>query len=222
MNSNLRASKSGHQTNWTKEEVLAGLTHFFKIYRRYPTAREIDIFEYLPSSRSIQRQFGGLVVLRKELIPDSHSNFTQGSYRSEIASKTYKRATLYEEEFYNFLLQHFQPLAVHEHKIIRPGNVSSDYFIYLNEEIGVVIDLFYAKDRFSLGGVINIKLKRYSKLPFNTYFVLVGNGNLTFQEVADTIARRKIALPTNILIDSEQHFKESTIFEIKQQSIFSI
>jgi hypothetical protein len=130
MSTSLRVSKSGDQLAWTKQEILASLQHFYKLYNRYPTALEIDRFEYLPSSRSIQRSFGGLVALRKELIPDSHSNFTQGAYRSSIAKETWHRAVKYEEEFYNFLCSHFDPVAIHEHKIMRPGNVASDYFIY--------------------------------------------------------------------------------------------
>jgi hypothetical protein len=217
----LRISKSGAQQNWTKEEVLAGLNHFYKLYSRYPTAHEIDTFEFLPSSRSIQRQFGGLVVLRKELIPRSHSNYTQGSYRSSMASKTYKRAAKYEEEFYQFLCVHFDPIAIHEHKIIRPGNVASDYFIYFSANKGIVIDLFYAQDMHSLGGVVNIKLKRYSSLPFKTIFILVGNELIDIDTIRKYLSRRKVPIPFNILVDTENNFKVSTINQLKALSIYS-
>jgi len=221
MYSDLRKASQG-QTYWTKEQILAGIKHFFDLHGRYPTARDVDRFEYLPSSRSIQRSFGGLVTLRSELIPNSHANFTMGDYRSNIAKEANNRAQKYEEEFYNFLILHFQPLAIHEHKVIRPGNVSSDYFIYLTEKTGIIIDLFYAAYLNSLAGVVNIKLKRYSNLPFNTYFVLVGNAELDFHTLSDAMARRKVALPDNIIVDTESHFKESTIFALKQQSEFSI
>lgn len=217
----LRLSKPGHQQNWTKEEVLTGLNHFYKLYSRYPTAIEIDSFEYLPSSRSIQRQFGGLVALRRELIPNSHSNYTQGEHRSSVASEASRRAAKYEEEFYNFLCSHFDPVAVHEHKIMRPGNIASDYFVYFSPDKGLVLDLFYAKDLRSLGGVINIKNKRYASLPFKIIFVLVGNDDINIKTVRDLLARRKKSLPDNILVDTESNFKNSTIFQVKPLSDYS-
>ncbi|MBI2589366.1 hypothetical protein HYW35_04165 [Candidatus Saccharibacteria bacterium] len=223
INRTLRVARNGYQESaWTKSEILAGLERFFELNNRYPTSREIDKFEFLPSSRSLQRQFGGLVALRKELIPASHADFTRGSFRSNVASETWHRATKYEEEFFNFLQFHFQPFAIHEHKIIRPGNVSSDYYIYLSEKEGVIIDLFYAAHLHSLMGVVNIKLKRYIDLPFTTYLVLVGNHELGLQALLDVMGRRKVSLPENILVDTETHFKESTVFELKQRSKFSI
>lgn len=218
----LRTARLGHQgTEWTKAEILAGLAYFFKLNERYPTAREIDNFEYLPSSRSIQRKYGGLVLLRKELIPESHSNYTAGVYRSEMASKTYKRAALYEEEFYRFLCENFEPIAIHEHKIIRPGNVASDYFLYLSETKGIVIDLFYAQDIHSFGGIVNIKLKRYSALPYKTIFISVGNERLDIEHVRNFLKRRKLPLPKNIFVDTESNFKSSTIHQIRKLSHYT-
>jgi len=207
--------------NWTKDQILAGLQHFYSINKRYPTALEIDDFEYLPSSRSIQRTYGGLVALRKELIPESYSDYTQGKYRSSIAKETWYRATKYEEEFYDFLCSHFDSVAIHEHKIMRPGNISSDYYVYLDEDNGVVIDLFYAKDIHSLRGVLNIKKNRYQSLPYKTIFVLVGNDELGVDVIRKLVQRRKIPLPSNILVDSEANFKASTVHQIKKLSKYS-
>lgn len=74
-----KAQRGGQPGIWTKQDILIGLKYFYELYNRYPTSREIDAFEYLPSSRSIQRQFGGLISLRKDLIPDSHLDFTKGT-----------------------------------------------------------------------------------------------------------------------------------------------
>lgn len=221
MNVGLRISKSGYQIPWTKSEVLAGLDHFFGLYKRYPTSHEIDAFEYLPSSRSIQRQFGGLVALRTELIPNSHSSFTRGAYRSARAKESWDRAAKYEEEFHAFLCKHFESVAVHEHKVMRPGNVSSDYYLYLKEDSGVVIDLFYAQDMFSLSNVINIKLKRYLNLPFEIYFILVGNNQITNQDISKMTLQKRLPLPSHISIDTEVNFKNSTVFELKERSNYS-
>lgn len=220
MNSSLRRARVG-QKNWTKEQILAGVEYFFELYGRYPTAIEIDRFEYLPSSRSIQRSYGGLVSLRVELIPESHADFTKGSYRSNVAKMANHRAQKYEEEFYNFLSLHFDFIAIHEHKVIRPGGISSDYFVYFDENKGAVIDLFYAQDIRSLAGIIGIKLKRYILLPYEIYFILVGNPAITKEQIDILIARRKIALPSHITIDTEYNFKHSSVLKLKLRSKYS-
>lgn len=220
MNSNLRRARLG-QKNWTKEQIVAGIEYFFELHERYPTAVEIDSFEYLPSSRSIQRSYDGLVLLRTELVPKSHTNFTKGTYRSSMAKVANDRAKKYEEEFYNFLSLHFESIAIHEHKVIRPGGISSDYFIHFDEDKGAVIDLFYAQDIHSLAGIIGIKLKRYILLSCEVYFILVGNPDITKKQVDALISRRKIALPSHISIDTEINFKDLTIFKLKAESNYS-
>ena len=104
---------------------------------------------------------------------------------------------------------------------MRPGNISSDYYVYLDEDNGVVIDLFYAKDIHSLRGVLNIKKNRYQSLPYKTIFVLVGNDELGVDVIRKLVQRRKIPLPSNILVDSEANFKASTVHQIKKLSKYS-
>jgi hypothetical protein len=218
----LRKFTNGAQVPWTKQEILAGLNFFYQQKGRYPTANEIDQFEYLPSSRSIQRTHGGLVSLRKELIPNAISDYTAGEYRKAKAQEADKRAKKYEEEFYDALSTHFRPIAIHEHKIIRPGNIASDFFIYLTELEGIVIDLFYAQDMRSLINIVNIKLKRYINLPYDVYFVLVGNPQILEKELVLRMANRSIPLPMNIKVVTEDTFKSNVIPELKTHSIYVI
>jgi SAM-dependent MidA family methyltransferase len=99
--------------------------------------------------------------------------------------------------------------------------VASDYFIYFSANKGIVIDLFYAQDMHSLGGVVNIKLKRYSSLPFKTIFILVGNELIDIDTIRKYLSRRKVPIPFNILVDTENNFKVSTINQLKALSIYS-
>ncbi|MGZ6005685.1 MAG: hypothetical protein ACXWLH_06100 [Candidatus Saccharimonadales bacterium] len=218
----LRTNKPGHQMPWSDDDLLNGLRYFYQLNGRYPTATEIDPFPYLPSSRSIQRAHGGLVALRQRLLPDEANDYTKGEHRSSKAREADARATKYEEEFYNFLIENFMPVAVHEHKIIRPGNVASDFFIYEDEEKGLVIDLFYAQDIRTLTKVVNIKLKRYSTLPFEVYFILVGNSAITNSQIDQRMENRQTKLPTHIKVVTEISFKSSLINAIKNRSRYSL
>jgi hypothetical protein len=216
--SRLRKNKLGSQPPWSKEELLAGLEYFFELNRRFPTAHEIDSFEYLPSSRSIQRSYGGLVKLRSELLPLEISNYTRGEYRSERAKRTYANGRDYERQFYELLLTKFEEIAVHEHKLIRPGDVSSDFFVYLKPDKGVVIDVFYADSIINLINVVNIKLKRYVLVTPETYLILVGNNQITQEEIDIKNANRRLTLPSHIYVITEEFFCESVLPDLESRS----
>jgi len=175
----------------------------------------------LPSARSIQRTYGGLVKIRKELCPGEVSDYTRGKYRSRVASKTYATGTSLEADMFDFLTAHFLEIAVHEHKVIRPGNVNSDFYIYLNNSTGVVIDIFYAENIRNLINIVNIKVKRYSLISQKTLLVVVGNPDISQSDINEKIKNKKNPLPPHIQVFSEKYFKEVAVPKIKQYSKYS-
>jgi hypothetical protein len=94
-----RRTNNPNDDRWNLQNLKDGFEYFFELYNRYPTVKEIDTFEYLPTSRTIQRSFGGLMSLRKELGLDSPTNFSSGVTRSNKAREVDKRAKKYEEDF---------------------------------------------------------------------------------------------------------------------------
>jgi hypothetical protein len=205
---------------WTLEQIRAGFAKFYQEYKRYPTALEIDAYEFLPSSRSLQRSYGGLVSIRQRLFPNEIHNFTTGEYRSKVASSTYRRAQDYEETFYDKLCEHFEPIAIHEHKVVRPGRVTSDFYIYHDDNSGVCLDLFYAKDMFSVAGVINIKIRRYAVLQCPVVFVLLHDGSLSQARLDAYLVNRKTLLPDNIKVITEEAFWQEYVPALKRLSVF--
>lgn len=219
--SKIRSSKRQPKGLWSIDEIKAGFEAFFKEKGRYPTALEIDAYEYLPSSRSLQRSFGGLVNVRKQLFPEGIHNYTTGEFRSRVASQTFRRAQDYEEAFYDKLCEYFEPIAVHEHKVIRPGRVTSDFYIYHDDDSGVCLDLFYAKDLFSLRGVIRYKAQHYTKLSCPVVLVLIHDGTITQNNVDNIIATRQLPLPDHIKVFTEGSFWDIYIPALRQISKFS-
>ena len=205
---------------WSIDQIRAGFVKFYEEHNRYPTALEIDSYEFLPSSRSLQRSYGGLVSIRQKLFPGEILNFTTGEYRSKVASSTFRRAQDYEELFYNKLCGHFDPIAIHEHKVIRPGRVTSDFYIYTNETSGICLDLFYAKDMFSVAGVINNKVRRYSVLDCLVVFVLLHDGSLSQALLEACIANRRAELPDHIKAVTEESFWQDYVPALKTKSLF--
>lgn len=214
----LRKALQGGTFSWSDEELVAGFKKFYEVNGHYPNAYEVDQFEYLPSSRSIQRSYGGLVVLRKRLFPDAISSYTSGEYRKKVASDMYKRAQVYEERFYDKLCTIFQEIAIHEQKRIRPGSVASDFFVYLNPLEGVCIDTFYAKDIRSIANIVNIKLKRYAPLKCKVLLVVISEFGLNQQMIDAQVANRSNHLPEHVSVVTEDYFWGKSIKQMSEAS----
>lgn len=170
-------------SQWSLEKLRIGLEKYKEIYHKYPSTLDFDKVDFLPSSRLIQRNYGGIVRLKEELELDCVTDYTRGEYRSKVARKTWNDAIDYECDFYNFLIAKIPEIQVHEHKILRPGHICCDFFIYTSNNGGFAIDIFYAQDLFSLSRVLNIKHKRYCELKILVYFVLVGNESIKQDEI---------------------------------------
>ncbi len=193
---------------WNLESIKIGLERFKNEFGRYPSTLDFDKVDYLPSSRMIQRNFGGIVNLKRELKLDGVLDYTKGEYRSGVASKLYKDAVKYEEDFYNYLISVVEEIRVHEHKILRPGHICCDFFVYTKASGGIAIDIFYAQDLQSFARVIGNKFRRYCQLPHDIYFVLVGNHSIGQEDIDSLMKNRKIKITPNIKIKNELEFKK--------------
>ncbi len=194
---------------WSLENIIDGFEYFLELNGHYPGTQEIDGFQYLPTSRTIQRSFGGVVAVKKQLNLKGPHKLSEGETRANKAREADMRAKVYEVEFYNFLISHVPEMRVHEHKIIRPGQTACDFFIYTSEKDGFVIDLFYAQDLISMLGVVNIKIKKYLEVKQKTYFVVVGNENITQSDINSKILNKKNSIPSHIHVMTESFFKEN-------------
>jgi len=189
----LRRQKSGRQIPWKLEELKAGLEHFYKERGRYPTATEVDAYPHLPSSRSIERRFGGLVELRKTARLDEIFDFRTGSHSTKRARFINDRAHKVEHTVYNFLVTRFGKELVHrEYFFTDDHRTRADFFVY-DERNGFCVDVFYPASRRNLIGCLNIKLKKYSgtaHLMAYPVIFLQMNEDMS-QEVLDGIVKAK-------------------------------
>lgn len=218
---NLKKTDHKNQQNiWTIENIKDGFEYFKDINGRYPT-RVIDInnFEYLPSVKTIERSFGGMVRLRETLKLDIPLDFTKGETRSLVAGEAFKRSQKYEKDFLDILTTKIPEIRIHEHKIIRPGNTASDFFIYTSNNSGIMIDVFYAMDVRSLAGIIRIKALKCLDIKLPIYFVLVNDNDINQEELDYLKEHKKIELPENITIITKTNFLNKIVPSIKLEPI---
>jgi hypothetical protein len=166
---------------WTKDKIKEGFEKFFKENGRLPTALEIDKLDYLPSSRQIQRSFGGLEKLRADLGYEN-THFGKGFHRSQIATKSNIRGRDSEIKLERVLKDKFGEVFVHTEKIFDDSKNRADFYIY-SPDFNFGIDIFYTENIHGLQGNINIKINKYKNFKDKLYFV-VGN-NLFKQSELD-------------------------------------
>jgi len=206
----LRKQKTGSQNPWKLEEIRVGLEHFFTEHKRYPTASEIDVYPYLPSSRSIERRFNGLVSLRKQLNLKSQSDFRTGEHSRKRAFTINKRAHEKESIVYKFLVELFGKEFVHrEYFFLDDARTRADFFIYDSDK-GFCVDVFYPKDRRNLTGCLNSKLNKYKPELMQKYPVifLVMNEALTQEELNKVVKNKKKTLSVNQSLMTWSAFRE--------------
>ena len=188
----LRTQKKGNQKPWTLEELSLGFQHFHNEYKRYPTASEVDTYPYLPSARSIERRFGGLVELRRKLKLETQFDLRSGKHSAERASKINSRAHSVESRVYEFLQSIFGKEFIHrEYFFTDDKRTRADFFIYDTQE-GFCVDVFYPSDRRNLIGCLNSKLLKYHSEYMRQYPVIFLQMNEDIpQETLDTLVQNK-------------------------------
>lgn len=202
---------------WSKDNILAGLKKFFDEHNRYPTALEIDKYPYLPSSRQIQRAFGGLEKLR-EVLGLEIVNYTKGAVRSETAVLLNKRASLVEREFEKVLVDYFGEHFVHVEKLLfnhfnndfeHKNKSRADFYIYC-KDYKFCIDVFHAKDIDMWIRILNIKLQKYRLINDLDIFLLSLNRGLSLDDnlIQKYLLSKKIPIPENIKISYPDKFSE--------------
>lgn len=169
----LRTQKAeGRQTPWALEELAAGLAKFFSDNGRYPTGPEVDNYPYLPSVRSIERRFGGIVKLRQTLKLDSQTDFRTGQHSIDRAHLIGRRAHQTENVVNDFLVERFGKEFVHrEYFFVDDKRTRADFFVY-DKNGNFCIDVFYPGSRRNLLGCLNSKLNKYTSDHMRQYPVI--------------------------------------------------
>lgn len=204
---------------WSKENILAGFQKFFVEKNRYPTADEIDAYEYLPSSRQIQRSFGGLVNIRK-LLGMEIADYGIGPNRSKISFEINKRGGMGEKEMEELLVKHFGEHFVHVekplYKYLKPevalnkGTKNRADFLIFAKNYTFCVDVFYTTQNFrQLTANVNIKSKKYANLLIDVFLVnLNETGVIREDAIAKHLKNKHKQLEPNVKVLNKVAFLE--------------
>lgn len=193
-------------SGWTKEKIQTGFDRFFKENGRLPTAPEIDECDYLPSSRSIQRSFGGLRKLREDLGYED-TDFGVGKFRSALATKAGNSGLQAEVRLEKILTKLFGQVFVHTQRRYGDGKSRFDFVVYA-KDVSFGVDVFSTSTTRDMQKNINLKMDRYGDFKNNSilYFVVSSN-KLTSSDVRNSVRNMgKLVGRDNIFVVHEDEF----------------
>jgi len=174
------------------------------MYGRLPTASEIDQIEYLPSSRWIQLQYGGLEKLRT-LLGYEQPHFGKGSFRTAIAKRVNMRGRNAELKLESILQEKFGEVFVHTEKIFDKTHKNRvDFYIY-SPDGNFGVDIFFPDTIKTLAYNVNSKMKKY-KLFSDRLYLVVANTGITQDELDKFTNAKKNVLPQNMELLSLEAF----------------
>jgi len=182
---------------WNIQKIKEGFERFLKENGRLPIAPEIDKLDYLPSSRQIQRRFGGLEKLRAQL-GYLETNFSRGSFRRKIAKRSNKQGRNAELELESILREKFHEVFVHTERIFDNSKNRVDFYVYSPDGI-FGIDIFYTDTMPDLQKNINIKIDKYHNFPHELYLA-VANPIFKQEDLDNYTETKRKALPQNARI----------------------
>jgi hypothetical protein len=200
---------------WTEKRIKVGFEKFIDCNGKIPTASEVDAFEHLPSSRYIQKRFGGLEALRTELgYTDIHLG--KGDFRSRIAMEAGARGRQIEDDFEIELHSIFTGECVQSEKTFS-GKKRVDFYIKTPKG-AFGIDIFYAQTMRTLQSSVNIKMKKYQEFTEPLYLT-VANPAITQAQLDNYLVNKKNPLPDSIHLMSYKtlHTRLKTIQETLKQ-----
>lgn len=189
---------------WTIELLQKSFARFIKEHNREPSALEIDQCEYLPSSRQIQRLYGGLPQLREKL-GFENTHFGQGKHRSKIAHEGNTKSRLSEENLKEMLCERFHEPFVHVEKLIdKERKVRVDFYVF-NPQENFAVDIFVTETFHSLVGHTNHKINKYFDYKEKLFLVL-SSEKLKAGDLKILLSRKKNEIPKNITIIHQKEF----------------
>jgi hypothetical protein len=196
----LSNTPSSSAETWTIENLKTGFERFISENGRPPTAYDIDDCDYLPSSRHMQRKYGGLGKLR-ELLGYGNIVFNAGDSRRETLKITGIRGTNAEDKVEEILIEKFGRVYVHSEQRYGGSRKRVDFVVYA-KGITFAIDVFATEDIRMLGKNIDVKLPKYKSFP--------STSPLIFLLISDVITQDDI----NKVVDSRQSWKKYQKFTV--------
>ena len=180
-----------------------GFERFFEENGHYPISVEIDSCKYLPSSRFIQRRFGGVSKLREALGLEI-TDYTKGKYRSERAAMSIQKSEDTQNEIYRILVNRFGKMCVHREEPYSENSRQRTDFEVHHKGGHFYIDAFHPGTKLSFMTCLNFKIRKYDNPSFWGKIIFLNTNN----DVDCDVSSKKIGLKRKQQVMNVNQLKE--------------
>lgn len=195
-----------------KEAFLEQIKYSFELFKekngRYPLSYEVKVggpYSF-PSTKTIDRHFGGMKALRK-LLGLETIDYTSGHNRSkQLKQSILPRFIESEAVFYNDLLKFFEGENIHKQETYKANSNTRSDFIVNTEQGKLGIDIFHANNYFSLSGCINSKLKKLKSITDTDIYLVSVADTITSEDIQNYTERKKEPINSNIKLFTKKDF----------------
>lgn len=194
-----------NMNKWSIKTIKAGFEQFIEEHGRLPTAPEIDSADYLPSARTIQRSFGGVEAIRKQLGYEE-THFGKGKYRELISLNAYTNGLRSEHEMEIQLIKRFGEPFVHIEKRVGEKKNRVDFYVYSSSG-NFAVDIFYPQSFRDLQKNVNIKITKFVDLDCPMIY-LVAKNEFEQTKIDKWVSNKKKEMPKNTHIFTLETFEK--------------
>lgn len=184
----------------SKQRIIQSILDFKDKKGRYPATYDFENEPSLPSARTMQRRYGGIVKFKKEMGIKNSDN-RKGKTRTNKAKEINDRNNKIQHTIIKVLERNFSARNVRQNFAPYEDNkINIDYVLYnpdqnKNEAIG--FEMFYPSTKNNINGCLNVKTHKKQTLEeiigFKTkFYFVVTNPEFTQKEIDKIMDNKKI------------------------------
>lgn len=175
--------------NYDKEKIILLVKDFILKNKRDPASCDFGK-NNLPTTKTIERKFGGLRNLRKELgLLEDHR---KGENRKKILKIIRDRERKYHTIVYKNLLKFFPEIAIHiESNITDDQRSRTDFKIFAAKDTIFFVDTFFPSTEESFKICVNNKKNIFKR---SEKYITAENYKFIFVNLNEKIDRNKLTL----------------------------
>lgn len=170
---------------------------------------DVNRCEYLPSVKTLERNFGGIVGIREKLgLPDASLN--RGVIRSETARRIGNRGFQAEQQLYHELVDRYHEAFVHYQARIALGgygaSLNVDFLVYCRSGKFAADVFFPDEDVAHYSNNMSVKARAYRNFPF-TLFCIIANPKINREMLEKRVTSAKEKYNSNLRFITLEEFR---------------
>lgn len=217
--------KSKYNVCWTLDNILSGFRKFYEENGRWPEHFDLANYPYLPTEKTLQRKFGGIIKIRSQLgIHGDNLDHRKGEIRSNMMKKVGERGMMYEKMVYKVLMKRFHEPFVHHQSVIYYDNrrLVIDFMVF-HQKGKFLIDVFFpSNDYIHFSHNVTQKYHLYKNMT-EVLYLCVGSDAITEEMIIrNSNSTKTLVRRGNIILITYKKFLDEILKYLPLNSPYQV